>query len=69
MSFLNEKVAASVQKTDINGHRIPLRCPATQYKSKNGTNFADRCGRLVSIIGFWTDSRGVILIQSFNLET
>ena len=42
-SYLNKKVAAPVQKTEINGRGDPLRWPrGTPLSAKVGTNFADR---------------------------
>ena len=42
-SYLNKKVVAPVQKTDINGRGDPLRRPRdTPLSAKVGTNFADR---------------------------
>jgi hypothetical protein len=42
-SYLNEKVAAPVLKTDINGRKDPLRLPRdTLYPQKFFTNFANK---------------------------
>jgi hypothetical protein len=42
-SYMNKKVAAPVQKTEINGRGDPLRWPRdTPLSAKGGTNFADR---------------------------
>ena len=42
-SYLNKKVAAPVQKTEINGRGDPLRWPRdTPLSAKVGTNFADQ---------------------------
>ena len=45
---MNKKVAAPVQKTEINGRGDPLRCPRDTHLSANvGTNFG---GRSVGIV-------------------
>ena len=44
---MNKKVAAPVQKTEINARGDPLRWPRdTPLSAKVGTNFVDRWGPL-----------------------
>jgi hypothetical protein len=59
-SYLNEKVAAPVLKTEINGRGDPLRWPRdTLYPQKLSLTSLTSGGRSVGIVRMRTTSHGV----------
>jgi hypothetical protein len=59
-SYLNEKVAAPVLKTEINGREDPLRWPRnTLYPQKLALTSPTSGGRSVGIVRSRTKSHGV----------
>jgi hypothetical protein len=59
-SYLNEKVAAPVLKTEINGRGDPLRSPRDNlYPPKLALVSLTSGGRSVGIFRLWTTSHGV----------
>jgi hypothetical protein len=60
MSYLNDKVAAPVLKTDINGRGDPLRWPRDAlYPQKLALASLTSGGRAVGIVRLRTTSHGV----------
>jgi hypothetical protein len=57
---LNEKVAAPVYKTGINGRRNPLTMQHS-LPVKVGINFADRSGRSIGRVRLLTKSHGLCM--------
>jgi hypothetical protein len=58
---VNEKVAAPVKETEINGREDPLRWPRdTLYPQKSALTSLTCGGRSVGIIRLWTKGHGVL---------
>jgi hypothetical protein len=68
-SYLNEKVAAPVLKTEINGRRDPLRWPRdTLYPQKLALTSPTSGGRSVGIVRLRTKGHGVINVSGHNMH-